>query len=118
MHIADCMSRNPLDDTTTGRKNYTAPSGIWLDDHVTPFSCPMESAMLNIKEPIRWELNCNQVVPHKLHGYEVGPRTMSVECSLAPVGTDMLNWNNDESSDESDDERFAILMFVRLRANL
>jgi len=33
MHIADCMSRNALDDTSVGRMDHTAPSGIWMPDN-------------------------------------------------------------------------------------
>jgi hypothetical protein len=58
MHIADCMSRNPLEDSTEGRNDHAAPSGIWLSREESGNKEPT-----SVKEPARWELNCKYVVP-------------------------------------------------------
>jgi hypothetical protein len=67
MHIADCMSRNSLDDATIGRSDHTEPAGIWMAKN---------------KKPVAWKLECQEVVPQKLAGYDVGPRSMMIECTM------------------------------------
>ena len=67
MHIADCMSRNSLDDATIRRSDHTEPAGIWMEKN---------------KKPVAWELECQEIVPQKLVGYEVGPRSMMIECTM------------------------------------
>ena len=68
MHIADCMSRNALEDEFAGRSDHTEPSGIRMEDD---------------KPPAKYELNCKELVAQKLTEYDVGNRTMLVECELA-----------------------------------
>ena len=68
MHVADCMSRNALEDEAVGRSDHTKPAGIWMEDD---------------KPPAKYELNCKELVAQKLSGYDVGNRTMLVEYELA-----------------------------------
>ncbi len=73
MHIADCMSRNSLPQDSTGRSDHTEPSGIWMDDAGAKVATG------------KWELDCGEMTPQKVSGYEVGPQTMFVQCELVQV---------------------------------
>ena len=80
MHIANYMSRNALYDTSVGRMDHTVQPVV---------GCRMTKA------PVKWDLNCKEMVSQKLFGYEVSSCTMSVEFELSQVEADVCEGMND-----------------------